>query len=308
MDMLESGQASLKKKVQIYNRYSGSLEEEPVCGEWFLRLAYGTVLGRIFQRSLGSRPFVSRIAACYAKSRRSARRIIPFCEHYGMRTEENLLPVEQFATFNEFFCRQLKPSARTICGERDAIVAPADGRYLFCPDLSAQKKIFVKGRYISLHKLLRSTSLAEKFYDGCALIARLCPFDYHRFHFPCDGVPGAAHHISGSLHSVHPFALQHVTPFFRNKRYLTRMVTAFGEILIIEVGATFVGSVTQTYAAHRYAKKGNEKGFFSFGGSTLILLLERNMATPREDLQRWSDRGIEVYARMGDAMLWGKYG
>jgi phosphatidylserine decarboxylase len=288
--------------LRIFNRYTRQFEEEPVCGEWFLRLAYGTFFGRFFQSLLGSRPCLSRLAALYANGHGSAKKILPFVRRYGIDAGESLTPVGQFATFNEFFCRHLKPEARPIAPDRDSIIAPADGRYFHIPDLSRQKSIAIKGRRLRLEEMLGSRSLAEKFRGGSASIARLCPLDYHRFHFPCDGVPGAARPIPGRLHSVHPLALRHRHSLSRNKRHLTRIVTHLGEVLMLEVGATFIGSIGQTYTPHRHVKKGLEKGFFSFGGSTVILLFERGALVPERDLLERSGEGVETYIRMGDLL------
>jgi phosphatidylserine decarboxylase len=294
------------KAVKIYNRYSGQIEEEPICGEIFMRIAYGTFPGRMMQTLLFSRPIFSKLATCYANRRRSVKRILPFVKKYGIDVGDSLLSLDQFKTFNEFFCRKLKTESRPICSARDAIIAPADGRYFLISNISRETKISAKGRVLNLDKLLGNTSLAAKFCGGCAVIARLCPFDYHRFHFPYDGVPGTANFVAGPLHSVHPLALQRIASLNTNKRFLTRMVVAFGEIAIIEVGATFVGSITQTYTANKYAKKGSEKGFFSLGGSTIIILFERGVVSPRDDLKRWSISGTEVYVRMGDSIMWCK--
>jgi phosphatidylserine decarboxylase len=287
-------------KIQIFNRYTRKLEIEPICGEWFVRLAYGNFLGRLLQRLIFSRPLLSRIAGWYANRTRSAKRIQPFINRYGIPVEESQLDVSQFATFNEFFFRTLKPEARPIAKDRDNLIAPADGRYFYIPVLNQWTQIAVKGRRISLKKLIANVELAKKFEGGSALIVRLCPLDYHRFHFPCDSVPGKAQLIRGKLLSVHPLALRHCNVFPTNKRMLTRMVTSHGEVLMMEIGATFVGSICQTYTPHRYAKKGSEKGFFSFGGSTIILIFESNSLRVSCDIREMSQKNLETYVRMGD--------
>ncbi|MDR2340797.1 MAG: archaetidylserine decarboxylase [Puniceicoccales bacterium] len=286
--------------IQFYNRYTGKIETEPICGEWFIRLAYGTFLGRLLQRLIFGRPFFSRIAGWYANRPTSAKKIQPFVERYAISIDEILSDISHFESFNEFFCRQLKPGVRQIAPGRNKVVAPCDGRYFFIPNLDARRKISIKGRQICLKRLVGDEELAEKFYGGSALIGRLCPMDYHRFHFPCDGIPSKAKHDGDWLHSVHPLALQHISVFGKNKRMLTRVVTFAGEMLIFEVGAMFIGSIYQTYTPHRHVKKGAEKGFFSFGGSTVILIFAPNAFTPCGDIQQLSGRDLETYIRMGD--------
>ena len=208
--------------------------------------------------------------------------------------------MEQFATFNEFFFRQLKPDARPIDGDRDSIVAPADGRYFALERLNQRDRLPVKGRMLLLQQLLGSKTLAQKFSSGSALIGRLSPLDYHRFHFPCDGVPSAARSLPGRLHSVHPLALRHRFSLSQNHRHLTRLVTGCGEVAMVEVGATCVGTIGQTFTPHRHSEKGLEKGFFSFGGSAVVLLFEPDAVTLDADLLRHSADGLETLVRMGE--------
>jgi phosphatidylserine decarboxylase len=285
--------------IQFYNRYTGKIETEPICGEWFIRAAYGTFLGRLLQRLIFSWPLFSRVAGWYANCLISTKKIQPFIERYAILLDEIQLEISQFGSFNEFFCRQLKPSARPIVQGRNIVVAPCDGRYFFVSNLDAQRKISVKGRRIRLEELVGDVSL-RKFQGGSALIGRLCPMDYHRFHFPCDGIPGKAQLVGNRLYSVHPLALRHISVFGKNKRMLTRMITLAGEMLMIEVGAMFVGSINQTHISHRHIKKGAEKGFFSFGGSTVILLFKPNAFIPCDDVQKLSEKNLEIYIHMGD--------
>ncbi|MDR1457174.1 MAG: archaetidylserine decarboxylase [Puniceicoccales bacterium] len=290
----------MSKGVQFYNRYTGRIETEPVCGEWFIRMAYGTVLGRLLQRLIFSRPIFSNIAGWYANRPISAKKISPFIERYVIPREEIQSEIIQFESFNEFFCRRLKSEARPVSKGRNIVTAPCDGRYFFIPNLEARRKICIKGRQIRFEKLIGGEKLVQKFQGGSALIARLCPMDYHRFHFPCDGIPSKPQHMGKRLYSVHPFALRHMSIFAKNRRMLTRIITSAGEMLMLEVGAMFVGSIYQTHVPYRYVKKGTEKGFFSFGGSTVILIFTPGTFTPCMDIQRTSEKNLETYIRMGD--------
>ncbi|MDR2030646.1 MAG: archaetidylserine decarboxylase [Puniceicoccales bacterium] len=286
--------------IEIVNRRTGRVEKEPICGEWFLRFAYGTVLGRFLQACIGSAPFLSRIAAWYANGRRSAGAILPFVRRHAIPIGESLVPVEQFASFAEFFSRRLRPDARPIDGCRGGIVAPADGRYFAIAELGRQEKLSIKGRRLRLEELLGSAVLAQKFFLGNGLICRLSPLDYHRFHFPCDGVPSAVQALPGRLHSVHPLALRRRFTLSQNRRFLTRLVADCGEVAMVEVGATFVGTVSQTFTPHRHCKKGSEKGFFSFGGSAILLLFEKGSVALAEDLLQNSGNGMETLLHMGE--------
>ncbi|MDR1437887.1 MAG: archaetidylserine decarboxylase [Puniceicoccales bacterium] len=290
----------MNKKIQIYSRYTGKIEDESVCGEWFMRFAYGLWPGRFLQNFLGCRPFFSRLGGLYANCSWSRKKILPFIERHRIDMEECLLPMSAFANFNEFFSRQLHPNARPIDRNRDAIVAPVDGRYTYIANLGKNAIFPVKGQEFSLGNFLRNRELAKKFFGGSAIIARLCPHDYHRFHFPCDGVPGNVCHICGKLHSVHPIALEKRRVFCENKRTITRIISAWREIIMVEVGATFVGSIKQTFIPHRHCKKGSEKGFFSLGGSSVVLLFEPQRIIPSRDMEKMSAIGRECFIRMGD--------
>ena len=136
------------------------------------------------------------------------------------------------------------------------------------------------------------------------VISRLCPVDYHRFHFPLAGVPGQAELIRGPLFSVSPIALRRRVAYLaQNKRVKTQLKTErFGTVICMEIGATNVGSIAQTFVPERPVAKGEEKGLFKFGGSCVVTLFERGRVKLAEDLLATSRDYTELYARMGDQM------
>ena len=162
----------------------------------------------------------------------------------------------------------------------------------------------VKGKKFSIAKLLQNNLLAASYEGGSMMIARLCPTDYHRYHFPCDGVPGEPKLINGPLWSVNPIALhKNIEIFTENKRVITEIETEkFDKILYIEVGATCVGSIHNTFKPHRPVKKGDEKGYFSFGGSAIILLFKHNCIRLDHDLVRNSEEHLETLCQMGQSL------
>ena len=159
----------------------------------------------------------------------------------------------------------------------------------------------------NLRQLLKDEALAEHFRNGTCVISRLAPVDYHRFHFPCDGIPNVARLINGFLYSVSPVALKGSWRIFgENKRWLTILQSKrFGKVALIEVGACCVGSVRQTFVPESFVKKGDEKGYFLFGGSTVITLFEPDRIVLAEDLVDCTQKGLELYAHMGDLMAKG---
>jgi phosphatidylserine decarboxylase len=290
--------------VQYYNRYTQQIETEVIYGERWLRWAYENPLGRAATALLIKRAIFSKWYGWRMSRPESRQRVLPFIEMYHINCEEMRAEPDAFPNFNAFFARKLKPNARPIAAGKDFVVFPADVRHFAIPNLGDNDGIFVKGVRFELAALLQDPALAENFARGSMLISRLCPVDYHRFHFPCAGVPGAAKVINGPLYSVNPIALrQRPSLLWENKRSLTKLETeGFGEVVLMEVGATCVGSIKQTYQPGHPVAKGEEKGYFLFGGSCLITIFEPGRVIFDPVLIEQSAQQREVYARMGDAM------
>jgi phosphatidylserine decarboxylase len=282
---------------------------EKVYGKFFIDLLYGTsrlshLLSFLVLPLFSHMNFLSRLYGSIQKSRMSKKKIKPFIEKFHVDTSEFFEPVDSFQSFNDFFIRKLKPSARHLAPGSDIAVLPADGRYLVYENIQKSDGFFVKGKKFSLEILLRSSDLARKYAEGSMIIARLAPVDYHRFHFPMNCLPGEPQLINGPLYSVNPAALKkHTDILAENKRVITRLKTEhFGPVLFIEVGATYVGTIHQTFIPHEPHAKGDEKGYFSFGGSSLILLFEPNRIVFDADLIVASHRRIETLGQMGQSM------
>jgi len=297
------------KDIYYIERMTKNKTKEKVYGRFFLEALYGNYFfskfcSKWFLPLLAKIPFFSYLYAAIQKSRFSRFKIKPFINSYEIETSDFLHPVDSFLSFNDFFIRKLKPSARPLAEGNEIAILPADGRYLFFQNIEKSDGFIVKGYKFSLETLLRDKELAQKYHSGSMVIARLCPVDYHRFHFPCDGYPGKAELINGPLYSVNPIALkQNIHILSENKRMITPLETQhFGKLLFIEVGATYVGSIHQTYSLDRLYKKGEEKGFFSFGGSCIILLFEPNHIQFDSDLLEASQKKIEIQAFYGQSM------
>ena len=136
------------------------------------------------------------------------------------------------------------------------------------------------------------------------VIGRLCPTDCHRFYFPCDCIPGETTCINGWLYSVNPISLRkNIHILTQNKRTICELETQnFGKILYLEVGATNVGSIHQTYTPKKHHPKGSEKGYFSFGASVIILLFEPNKIKIADDLLAAFAKQIEDRCLIGQEM------
>jgi phosphatidylserine decarboxylase len=290
--------------IRFLNRYTRQIETEQVFGEKWLRFAYENPAGRFFVWLLARRAIFSQWYGRKMNKTASSLRIFPFITAYNINVDEFAKSAFKFKTFNEFFYRALKPEARPIAPGDTMAVFPADGRHLGFGDVAASAGFYVKGATFTLAELLGDAELAQKFAGGAMLISRLCPVDYHRFHFPVDGIPGDSRRIEGWLYSVSPVALR------RNLRYLVankREVTLIesphhGTVAMVEVGATNVGSIQQSFVPGRPVKKGDEKGFFAFGGSCVITIFQSRRIRFEPDLVATSSEHIELYAKMGDKL------
>ena len=287
--------------IHYFNRSTGAMETEAVYGEGFLRWAYGNPFGRLTVALAVKRAWFSRWYGWRMDQPQSRHKIAPFLSEYGLDTDEFAEPVESYPSFNAFFYRRLKPAARPVDTDAEVAVFPADGRHLAIQEVDAQAAFYIKGQRFDLARFIGDPELAEAFAGGSLLISRLCPVDYHRFHFPVSGRAGPAELLPGSLRSVSPLALRrNLSILWENRRERTLIESAaFGKVLVFEIGATCVGGIHQSYVPG-VIRKGDEKGFFSFGGSCVATLFQRGAIRFDADLLEHASHAIEVYARMGE--------
>ncbi|MEO7098265.1 MAG: phosphatidylserine decarboxylase [Luteolibacter sp.] len=305
--LANAGMCGYKAAVEViryFNRHSGAIETEQVYGEGFLRWSYGNPLGKISLEAFVKRPFFSKWYGRRMSTPESASRVAPFIAQYGLDPADFAERPEKYRSFNEFFYRKLKREARPIDDDPASVVFPADGRHLGFQRASEIAGVFVKGQKFDLSALLGDAELAAKYADGSLVLSRLCPVDYHRFHFPAAGVPGETRLIEGPLFSVNPIALrQKLAYLWTNKRTITELKTdRFGTVLCMEIGATCVGTINQTYLPRHPVDKGEEKGYFAFGGSSTITIFEPGAVTLESDLTTHSAKSTELYARIGSRM------
>lgn len=291
-------------EINYIERKTGEKRVEKIYGYRALSLLYGngflkSLFSKLILPLLAYFPFFSQFYGTLQKRPSSKKKIVPFIEAYGVDASEFL--DTEFNSFNDFFIRKLKPEARPIISNPNILAMPADGRYLVYPKF---QQFVVKGKEFSLFEFLQSQADASRYQEGSMAIARLCPSDYHRFHFPCDGTATEARLINGSLYSVNPMALaKRIVILSENKRMITEIDSKqFGTILYIEIGATAVGTIRQTYTPDQFVKKGEEKGYFEFGGSCIVLLFEKGRIVFDEDLIKNTERGLETRALFGSSL------
>lgn len=284
--------------IQYYERESGQIKTEKVAGEKWLVWLYYNPIGEATLWALAKRKLVSTIYGNMMDRTYSAKKIHPFIEDFDI--DMSVAQEQEFKNFNDFFTRKLKDNARPINTSTNIVVSPADGKILAYADIS-NSDFIIKGFRFDVYSFLDNPDLAQKYHDGALLIIRLAPVDYHRFHFPVSGNVSPNKKIEGDYYSVNPFALRKKAEIFcLNKREYTILSNPlFGDVIMAEVGATMVGSIEQTFKGSS-VNKGEEKGYFKFGGSTVILLFEESKIHIDEDLLINTSKGYETTVKMGE--------
>lgn len=292
----------MSKPIRYFSRPANQWETEEVYGERSLRWIYGSRSGQWFLWMLVRRKIFSRLYGWLMNRPASRKKIQPFIDQYSINVEEMADTVADFKTFNEFFYRRLKPTARPMSSVREDIAFPADGRHFWVREVGQAQNLYAKGQVFDLASMVGSPELAEPWQGGSAVISRLCPVDYHRFHFPVSGEVVSRREIDGFYYSVNPWALaKNLGYLWENRREMVVMeVPTIGKVGFIAIGATCVGGIHWSHTVPRNVQKGDEAGFFSFGGSCIVTLWPKGAFSPSDDLQKVSLEGFELYAKMGD--------
>ncbi|MDQ3012812.1 MAG: phosphatidylserine decarboxylase [Acidobacteriota bacterium] len=290
--------------ILLYNRRTGALEEETIFEQAVMEFFYGSRLGFWLSEALLKRRLATEVYARTQHSPSSLAKIKTFIENNNINTDELERPVSSFKTFNEFFIRKLKPEARPIDPAPHNLISIADCR-LAVYEIKEDTVYPVKAKRFTLAELLDGAIAAEllkKFHGGLCLIFRLAPVDYHRFGYidDCEQMPVQV--INGFYRSVHPLSLRRMKAVFtENRRESCVLKTKnFGEVIHIDVGATGVGRIIQQHQAGGKFQRGEEKGYFEFGGSTVILLLQPNTVKMDDDIAKYAADGIETIVRYGE--------
>lgn len=290
--------------LKVYNLKTKKYEiKKEVSEEWINRL-YGTAGGRFWLELLFKRKICSFLFGKLCDSRLSAGKIAGFIEQYGIDMSECINEVNDFKSFNDFFTRKLKPEARRFEPDPGLLLSPGDGRIQAWRDIDIRNMVRIKGFSYTLEELLSDKELAQRYDGGICIILRLTPVDYHRFHFIDGGICSRSRPVKGFCYSVNPKALNTIPELFcRNKREISVLRSDnFNDITYVEVGATLAGSIVQTYKPGTRVDRGDEKGYFKFGGSTCILFLEKNSAAVDERILLQTKMGYEVKVLAGDAI------
>lgn len=275
---------------------NGRIERENDGQDRLLEWMYAHRFGRALLRLL-IRPWVSRAGGRLLETKVSRVLIRPFVKKHSI--DMNEYEAEEFRSYNDFFTRRLKPHVRNIEASPDAFISPCDSR-LSVYRINGREKFQVKHAGYTLESLLRDKRLASKYAGGYVWIFRLCVEDYHHYIYVDHGRELVRRRIPGVFHTVNPAAGDRIPIYKENTReYSVIQTENFGAVIQMEVGALLVGRIENRETADS-VKRGQEKGNFAFGGSTVILVTHGGSAEPDPDILEHSMRGIETKVKLGE--------
>mmetsp|Transcript_364 Transcript_364/g.716 ORF Transcript_364/g.716 Transcript_364/m.716 type:complete len:709 (+) Transcript_364:57-2183(+) len=299
-----------KGRILVQSRKTGALIEEkvPPYVKVPLMIMYQTFLGKTSMRTNDGRKLLKKMTVEFGPrytDPASKKLIADFIKLHDLDVTEVEKPLNSFPNFNEFFYRTLKPGVRPISGSDDPAkaVCAADSRCLVFPRVADATRLWIKGKHFSLKELMGDNELAQGFEKGSVVIFRLAPQDYHRYHCPVDGVLRSITPIDGAYFTVSPLAVRtDIDIFTENKRTMLVIDTdTFGPVVMMVIGATCVGSIIITHPLGP-VKKGEEIGYFAFGGSTVIVVFQKGTIKFDHDLLENSGKPLETLVQYGTSL------
>lgn len=278
--------------MKIYDRKTKTYEDIVQYGAGKLDFLYNNPIGRIFL-GIAVSPFVSNIYANKNSRKSSVKKIPGFIADNKINMNDYI--DKEYRSFNDFFIRELKPGKRPVDMSKDALIAPCDSKLLVY-EIGKDTSMRIKGRTYTADEILDDAENAKEFSGGYALVFRLTVDDYHRFSYPDRGCVISRRMIRGKLHTVSPVSKNHKI-YVENTRQVNMLKTEnFGNVAYIEVGAMLVGRIVDK--GIDVFDKGQEKGYFEPGGSTVVILV--NNVKIDKDIMEQSESGIETKVRLGE--------
>ena len=262
-----------------------------------LSFLYNTHFGRIILKPLVKSRFISHLSGKFMDSSLSKIMISSFVKKNNI--DLSIYEKDKFDSFNDFFTRKIKKNKRPIPKSNNFLLSPCDSNLTYLK-IDKNTTFNIKNSTYTINSILKNDSLAKKYKDGTALVFRLSPDDYHRYMFICDGVITSNYEIKGMFHSVNPVAYKNYEVFKENTRECTSIKTNdMGLVTYVEVGALLVGKIKNKVKSGM-VKKGLEKGYFKYGGSTIVLLFEKDKISLDEEIINNSLNGFETYVKYGE--------
>lgn len=261
-----------------------------------LSALYGSAPGRGLV-SLLVRPWISALGGWFLSTGFSKLLIQSFIRKNHIDMEQ--YQKKDYKSYNDFFTRKIRPQMRPVDRVPGHLISPCDGKLTVIP-ITGEGRLVIKGISYTVGSLLRDEKLAERYQGGQALVFRLTVDDYHRFLYPDSAKKSKNRRISGCYHTVNPAAAEKFPIYKENHReYCLLKTENFGTLLMMEVGALMVGRIVNHHEA-AMVERGQEKGYFEFGGSTIVLLIQRDRAEIDSDILRNTEDGIETIIRAGE--------
>ena len=283
-----------------YRSRNGLEFEQTTSQDKLLEKIYANYFCRALLRVAGI-PAVSKLVGLFLDSKFSASYIADFAS--SNRIDLSDYEPKAYRSFNDFFIRKIKAGSRPLPKDKDALISPSAGK-VTAYKIDEVNGFVIKNSVYSVRSLLRDKKLAKRYEGGYAVIIRLTPDDYHRYCYAATGIKSHDRVIKGVLSTVNPVVNEYVPVYRENSReYCVIRTDRFGDVLQMEVGALFVGKITN---AHPYGRRtvlrGEEKGYFEFGGSTIVLLLEKGKAEVCRDLLKNTREGFETKVLQGEVI------
>jgi phosphatidylserine decarboxylase len=287
---------------KVWNRNTKQLEDVRFYKTEALIFIHKNPIARLLMGNIATWPLISTLMALKDYTGFSKKKVLNFVTQNNLDESEFEKPASEYSSFSEFFDRKLKPQARPVCAETDAFVSPADGLLSVFPDMSNLPSFTIKGQEFTLASLLRDDRLAGEYRGGSIAVIYLSPTDYHRYHFPCDCMLEKSWTLGARLFSVNPIAMEHgYRPFNLNVRDVSVLNSEkMGRFLMIEVGALYVGRMIKTSPNPGRKLKGDEKGYFGLGGSTIVLVFKKGVIKFDSDILDMATKSTPSRVKMGE--------
>lgn len=290
-----------RRRVGISMKFAdrmGNIKGDDNGQDVLIQWMYGTLLGRVTVKMLIN-PMISRLGGKILSTKLSSYIIPSFCKKNGIDLSE--YEKQEFSSYNDFFTRKIKTGKRPVEMKENMLISPCDAK-LSVYKIDTKLRFAVKHTMYTVPQLLKDKKIAEKYQGGYAAVFRLTVDDYHRYAYIDAGVQSKERYIKGVLHTVNP-AANDIYPIYKeNSRCYSILKTDnFGEVLMMEVGALMVGKIVN-YTCSCQVKRGQEKGHFEFGGSTIILLFEKGKTEFDRDILQYSKIGIETKVKLGEVI------
>ena len=261
-----------------------------------VRFFYGTIIGRLIVR-IFSIPLFSKIMGLFLDSKLSKFKIKSFIKKNNI--DMSLYKEKDYKSFNDFFTREIKNI--DYSKNKDDFISPCSSK-LSVYDINEEGLYRIKNSYYRIKDLVNNNFIYKEFIGGKLLIFRLEATDYHRYIYIDKGSKEKNVFVPGILNTVRPIALKHFNIYKQNSREYTIMHTDnFDDVIQIEVGAIMVGKINNKHEEYTF-KKGEEKGMFEFGGSTIVLMIKKDIVDLDNDIIKNSSDGFETKVSVGESI------